>query len=413
MIIGYIFIGFFAGLIAAAIAAVSGASVWLVCSLYVLVGTVVMALLAGIRILMISIVQARLTQRSDEGADDVEQLEMSELGRISRNKGDEAALRILAVDDDPFILELIAVIAGHAGLTNVVSVGSSEHALRVLANPGLTFDYFLFDIRMPGLDGIELCRRVRQMPRYRDTLVTMLTGMRDVAYMNEAFRAGASDYVMKPFEVADLELRLRLAQDAYMSGYDAQAAPSRRSEGTSLQLITDGFERLGGLWHNRRHHLVDRVALSNYLTQVPQKELGNVSVFAVIIGGSEASHMAVSEEARTVLHNDIAAAAAESLGPDLAIMAYTRDADLLIVTHCTHRLHAISLELDITRRLSNRAGTKGATNYENLVISVGVAVRLQGAKEGRATFATDRALMLAEDRIADKQGRSLTALHKS
>jgi hypothetical protein len=40
-------------------------------------------------------------------------------------------------------------------------------------------------------------------------------------------------------------------------------------------------------------------------------------------------------------------------------------------------------------------------------------VRLQGAKEGRATFATDRALMLAEDRIADKQGRSLTALHKS
>lgn len=413
MIIGYIFIGFFAGLIAAAIAAVSGASVWLVCSLYVLVGTVVMALLAGIRILMISIVQARLTQRSDEGADDVEQLEMSELGRISRNKGDEAALRILAVDDDPFILELITVIAGHAGLPNVVSVGSSEHALRVLANSGLTFDYFLFDIRMPGLDGIELCRRVRQMPRYRDTLVTMLTGMRDVAYMNEAFRAGASDYVMKPFEVADLELRLRLAQDAYMSGYDAQAAPSRRSEGTSLQLITDGFERLGGLWHNRRHHLVDRVALSNYLTQVPQKELGNVSVFAVIIGGSEASHMAVSEEARTVLHNDIAAAAAESLGPDLAIMAYTRDADLLIVTHCTHRLHAISLELDINRRLSNSAGTKGATNYENLVISVGVAVRLQGAKEGRATFATDRALMLAEDRIADKQGRSLTALHKS
>lgn len=394
MIILYLATGISAGLIAAAVAALSGASLLLVCGVYVVTGSVVVALLAGGRIVLnaFTVVPA------------------PEPAHIPSERAAPTAMRILAVDDDPFILELIESIASDAGVTDVAWAQSGEQALRLLADPNLTFDYFLFDIRMPGIDGVELCRRVRQMSRYRDTPISMLTSVRDVAHMNETFRAGATDYAMKPIDVADLNLRLRRAQDVHLAAVDLE--PRKSADGKSLQLITASFERLGSLWRDRRDHLVERVALSNYLTQVPQKCLADVSVFAVIITRTAAPHAAVPQEADdAALYDDIAAAVVASLGPDLAIMTYTRDADLLIVTHCAHPLRALSLEMDITRRLSDSASAQSAG--KGLTISVGGPVQLQGKKENRATFATDRALMLAEDRITDQQGRSLAAQRKA
>jgi len=66
---------------------------------------------------------------------------------------------------------------------------------------------------MPGMDGIELCRWVRQIPRYHQTPIIMLTAMRDMKNMGEAYRAGATDYATKPFDIEDLGMRLRVAQE--------------------------------------------------------------------------------------------------------------------------------------------------------------------------------------------------------
>lgn len=75
----------------------------------------------------------------------------------------ETEIRILVVDDDPFILELIPMISAKAGFSQVTPAASGEEALELLTGSDTLFDCLLLDISMPGMDGIELCRRVRQI----------------------------------------------------------------------------------------------------------------------------------------------------------------------------------------------------------------------------------------------------------
>jgi hypothetical protein len=91
-------------------------------------------------------------------------------------------------------------------------------------------------------------------------------------------------------------------------------------------------------------------------------------------------------------------------------MAYTQDNDLLVVTHSVSQLAVAQIEHDIERHLRSRCSDAGYRFAEKIVVSVGGSVQLSGAKDGRKTYATDRALMLAEDRMAQKQGRSHLAL---
>jgi hypothetical protein len=94
-------------------------------------------------------------------------------------------------------------------------------------------------------------------------------------------------------------------------------------------------------------------------------------------------------------------------------MAYSGQTDVLIVTQPKNVLCGITLEADIKVRLQSDAITLAKTNGAAPIVSVGGPVQLSGAKHQRAMFVTDRALMLAEDRIADKLGKSLTALRKA
>jgi two-component system, cell cycle response regulator len=67
----------------------------------------------------------------------------------------------------------------------------------------------VFDWLMPGLDGIELCRRVRAQHQEPYTYILLLTGKRDPADVVEGLSAGADDYITKPFDPAELKVRLR------------------------------------------------------------------------------------------------------------------------------------------------------------------------------------------------------------
>jgi hypothetical protein len=81
----------------------------------------------------------------------------------------DTSMKILAVDDDPFILELIPILSKKAGFPSITVASSGEHALKLLAQGDTVFDCFLFDISMPEMDGIELCRQVRQLADYAKT----------------------------------------------------------------------------------------------------------------------------------------------------------------------------------------------------------------------------------------------------
>ena len=116
--------------------------------------------------------------------------------------------RILIVDDELDILELIAYNLRKEGY-EVETVQSGEQALRAMAeNPPQAV---LLDLLLPGIDGIEVCRRIKQDERFQHTPVLMLTARTEDSDIVTGLEVGADDYITKPFSPKVLVARLRAA----------------------------------------------------------------------------------------------------------------------------------------------------------------------------------------------------------
>jgi diguanylate cyclase (GGDEF)-like protein len=114
---------------------------------------------------------------------------------------------VLLAEDDLGIRELVATGLRDAGY-EVATAGDGADALALYAERRP--DLLLLDISMPGLDGIEVCRRVRETGPTAAPVI-FLTGRTDAAGCVAAFEAGAVDYVSKPFRPAELTARVGAA----------------------------------------------------------------------------------------------------------------------------------------------------------------------------------------------------------
>ena len=88
----------------------------------------------------------------------------------------------------------------------VLEADSGEQALLQAAKHAI--DAFLLDIRLPDMNGIELCRALRAMPRYRDTPIIFVTAMDQREVLQWALEAGADDFIQKPLHAMVLRKRL-------------------------------------------------------------------------------------------------------------------------------------------------------------------------------------------------------------
>src|SRR5688572_10012409 len=115
------------------------------------------------------------------------------------------ALSILIVDDDEAIRKIL--FANLSSEYNCATASSAAEAMTIMT--GMSFNLVLSDIHMPGASGLELCRDVRtQLP---DTVVVMVSGLTDIDSAIEAMRHGAFDYVVKPFDLAQMTLTINRA----------------------------------------------------------------------------------------------------------------------------------------------------------------------------------------------------------
>lgn len=114
--------------------------------------------------------------------------------------------KILVVDDEPSALAGLARLLRIEGFE--VAEASNGHAALALCG---TFrpDLILLDIIMPGMDGFEVCRRVKAAPETRLTPVVLITGLSDTGDRIRGINAGADDFLSKPFDFNELMARSR------------------------------------------------------------------------------------------------------------------------------------------------------------------------------------------------------------
>ena len=103
---------------------------------------------------------------------------------------------VLAADDDPDILELVAFTLGRAG-HEVTTAGDGEQALQ-LALAG-DFDVVVLDVRMPKMNGYEVVRHLREHEATRGLSAMLLSASVQDDQVAQGFDAGADDYLRKPF----------------------------------------------------------------------------------------------------------------------------------------------------------------------------------------------------------------------
>ncbi len=121
---------------------------------------------------------------------------------------DHAQARLLLVDDDLLLRTMAAKTLRHAGF-EVSDAASGEDALAQFEQH--SHDLILLDVMMPGIDGYEVCQRVRAMAHGARVPILMLTGLNDTESIERAYRDGATEFITKPINWTLLSHRVRYA----------------------------------------------------------------------------------------------------------------------------------------------------------------------------------------------------------
>lgn len=211
------------------------------------------------------------------------------------------AEKILIVEDDASIREILSLLLETRGFSQVEAVGTGTAALeRASETP---FDLILLDLTLPDVDGLDVCRRLRSTPLNATTPAIMLTARGEETDVVVGLEAGAVDYVVKPFNnqtlLARIRAQLRRTQElasnadaangsANGSGSPDADAPAKpdverdglsifvaerlvlRSDGASLDLTPTEFELLvllirapGRIWS--RYEIAQKIRGDDYI----------------------------------------------------------------------------------------------------------------------------------------------------
>ena len=186
---------------------------------------------------------------------------------------------ILVVDDEEDILELLTYNLTREGY-QVTGALTGEDALKKIRSAA--FDLIVLDLMLPGIDGLEVTKRLKNDPNVRDIPILMLTAKGEEADIVTGLELGADDYITKPFSPRILLARIRTAlrrtsekpvdDSAVLRIHELEIDPGRRSVlagGKSIELTYTEFQVLLILarrpgWVFTRSQIVDAVRGSDY-----------------------------------------------------------------------------------------------------------------------------------------------------
>jgi two-component system phosphate regulon response regulator PhoB len=114
--------------------------------------------------------------------------------------------RVLIVDDDPDIVRLVSYNLSHAGFEVQTATTGRAALEQIQKQPP---DLVVLDVMLPDVDGLEVCRTLRQLAPFRRIPILMLTARGEEIDRVVGFELGADDYVSKPFSPRELVLRIK------------------------------------------------------------------------------------------------------------------------------------------------------------------------------------------------------------
>lgn len=208
-------------------------------------------------------------------------------------------MKVLVADDSATtrrVLEVAVESRGHE--LHSASDGDAAWAAFVADHPPLV----ILDWQMPGIDGLEVCRRIRSSPFARDTFVLMVTGRNEGDDVASALDAGADDYLFKPFEAPLIVARLaiaerRIAQNRARWAAEEALANARWMAGigqTALAIQHEVNNPLAALLGNVQLMLMDG-ALSRDVRKLAEEMLEQARRVAAVV-----KRLSVLEAPRTV-----------------------------------------------------------------------------------------------------------------
>ncbi len=193
-----------------------------------------------------------------------------------------AGKTVLVVDDTAVSRVLGADILTTSEM-KVLEADSGEQAL--LQAEKHAIDAFLLDIRLPDMNGIELCRALRAMPRYRDTPIIFVTAMDQREVLQWALEAGADDFIQKPLHAMVLRKRLGnlLQKAAYLREAELMNLSLQRYVSPRTERMARAYATTGKLPAPRREEVCILFSDARGFTEMSQ-ELEPENVFEILSG---------------------------------------------------------------------------------------------------------------------------------
>lgn len=307
-------------------------------------------------------------------------------------------MKILAVDDDPIIVELLSQFLTTHGTHDLITAGSGQEALELIAqHEAEPFDCFLLDIQMPKMDGTQLARHLRQNAAYTTSPIVMLTAMSEKRYIDDAFAAGATDYVTKPFDLTELKIRVNVVEQLVLSRKSKTVTHFAASTLLKSAELLDSIDVHEPINLHDIDNVISCTAMENYVAQLSRNSLFGSTVFAMTIRKAGEYCDTLTGAEFKFLIEDVAEVVSDTLSDRQFLMTYAGNGTYLCITESGWRPDMSHLADNLNLHLS-RAQIMSNTGEElHPRVSAGIAIRLIWKSGDQILNSLSKAQASAED----------------